>query len=133
MRPGAGRPAPGVGLLRGSRLRRGFVRDLVRLPRGRAAARRCRACAGHDPERGRQRATYDLVVENDGNTRATCRLSVVDSSNRLGARFDPPAWLAMRDIYGDVADAPAFRDAFSRWLGALWSDGTEAVLRRYLG
>ena len=39
----------------------------------------------------------------------------------------------MRDIYGDVADAAPFRDAFSRWLGALWSDGTEAVLRRYLG
>ena len=39
----------------------------------------------------------------------------------------------MRDIYGAVADAPAFRDAFARWLRALWSDGTEAVLRRYLG
>ena len=39
----------------------------------------------------------------------------------------------MRDIYGAVADAPAFRDAFARWLGALWSDGTEATLRRYLG
>ena len=44
------------------------------------------------------------------------------------ARLDPPAWLAMRDIYGATADAPAFRDAFARWLGALWSDGTEATL-----
>ena len=34
----------------------------------------------------------------------------------------------MRDIYGATADAPAFRDAFARWLGALWSDGTEATL-----
>ena len=48
------------------------------------------------------------------------------------ARDDPAAWLAMRDIYGATADAPAFRDAFSRWLRALWSDGTEATLRRYL-
>ena len=34
----------------------------------------------------------------------------------------------MRDIYGATADAPAFRDAFARWLRALWSDGTEATL-----
>ena len=38
----------------------------------------------------------------------------------------------MRDIYGRVADAPAFRDAFAAWLRALWSDGTAATLRRYL-
>ncbi len=49
------------------------------------------------------------------------------------ARLDPAAWLAMRDIYGGVADAPAFREPFARWLGALWSDGTETTLRRYLG
>jgi mannitol 2-dehydrogenase len=48
------------------------------------------------------------------------------------ARLDPAAWLAMRDIYGQTADAPAFRDAFARWLAALWKDGTEATLRRYL-
>ncbi len=49
------------------------------------------------------------------------------------ARQDPHAWLGMRDIYGATADAPAFRDAFSGWLRALWSDGTAATLRRYLG
>jgi mannitol 2-dehydrogenase len=49
------------------------------------------------------------------------------------AKEDPAAWLAMRDIYGATADAPAFTDAFGRWLRALWSDGTEATLRRYLG
>ncbi|HRO10684.1 mannitol dehydrogenase family protein [Amaricoccus sp.] len=49
------------------------------------------------------------------------------------ARIDPPAWLAMRDIYGAVADAPAFRDAFTRWLATLWSDGTETTLKRYIG
>ena len=30
----------------------------------------------------------------------------------------PAAWLAMRDIYGATADAPAFRDAFAGWLRA---------------
>ncbi len=49
------------------------------------------------------------------------------------ARDDPAAWLAMRDIYGTTAEAPAFTEAFARWLRALWSDGTEATLRRYLG
>ena len=49
------------------------------------------------------------------------------------ARTDPAAWLAMRDVYGAVADAPAFRDAFAAHLAALWQDGTEAVLRRFLG
>lgn len=49
------------------------------------------------------------------------------------ARQDPLAWLEMRDIYGATADAPAFRDAFSGWLRALWSDGTAATLKRYLG
>ena len=44
----------------------------------------------------------------------------------------PAAWLAMRDIYGGTADAPAFRDSFAGWLRALWADGTAATLRRYL-
>jgi mannitol 2-dehydrogenase len=48
------------------------------------------------------------------------------------ARSDPAAWLAMGDIYGAVAEAPAFREAFSSHLRALWAEGTEAVLRRYL-
>ena len=49
------------------------------------------------------------------------------------AKSNPAAWLSMADIYGRTAQAPAFADAFARWLGALWADGTEATLRRYLG
>jgi mannitol 2-dehydrogenase len=49
------------------------------------------------------------------------------------ARSDPAAWLGMRDIYGDLAEAPVFARAFGDSLRALWADGTEAVLRRYLG
>jgi mannitol 2-dehydrogenase len=48
------------------------------------------------------------------------------------ARDDPAAWLSMADIYGRTVEAPAFRDAFGRWLQALWSDGTAATLQRYL-
>lgn len=49
------------------------------------------------------------------------------------ARSDPMAWLAMGDIYGAVAEAPAFREAFAAHLRALWAEGTEEVLRRYIG
>lgn len=40
---------------------------------------------------GRRRATYDVVVDNHGNTVASCRLSLVDHSGRLDAIFDPPS------------------------------------------
>ena len=49
------------------------------------------------------------------------------------ARADPMAWLGMADIYGATAEAPAFRDAFSAHLLRLWSEGTAATLRRYVG
>lgn len=48
------------------------------------------------------------------------------------ARSDPAAWLAMGDIYGSVAEAPNFREAFGAHLRALWAEGTESVLRRYV-
>ena len=49
------------------------------------------------------------------------------------ARAQPSAWLAMDDIYGAVGESPVFRASFAEWLTGLWSDGTEASLRRYLG
>lgn len=48
------------------------------------------------------------------------------------ARADPMAWLAMEDIFGEVGRSDVFRAAFAGALEALWQDGTEAVLRRYL-
>ena len=51
----------------------------------------------------------------------------------LAAKSDPMAWLSMRDIYGDTAEAPAFRDAFARWLHQLDREGAEATLKAYLG
>jgi hypothetical protein len=41
--------------------------------------------------RGRRGATFDMMLENKGNTLATCRLHLVDPSGRLDGEFDPPA------------------------------------------
>jgi len=48
------------------------------------------------------------------------------------AKADPAAWLAMADIYGDLAKNPAFITAFSNALNTLWKIGTRATLERYL-
>ncbi len=48
------------------------------------------------------------------------------------ARSDPRAFLAMRDIFGVLADHPAYVAAFSGALGALWSKGVRATLADYL-
>lgn len=50
----------------------------------------------------------------------------------LAAKTDPAAWLAMADIYGDLGADAGFSAAFAHALNALWTDGTEAVLTRYL-
>ena len=48
------------------------------------------------------------------------------------AKDDPAAFLGLRDIFGDVADAPLFRERFETALRRLWRDGTRATLQRYL-
>ncbi|BBE74008.1 mannitol dehydrogenase family protein [Oharaeibacter diazotrophicus] len=78
----------------------------------------CRYCAG----------TTDSGAVTAPNDPAWDRLQAA----ALAARDDPAAFLAMRDIFGAVADAPAFRDRFAATLAALWRDGTAETLRRYL-
>jgi mannitol 2-dehydrogenase len=48
------------------------------------------------------------------------------------ARQDPRAWLAMRNILGDLGDDPRYVSAFSHALDALWRDGTRATLAGYI-
>ncbi|MBA3326288.1 MAG: mannitol dehydrogenase family protein [Rhodobacteraceae bacterium] len=84
-----------------------------------ATALWCRYCAGAT-DSGRATEPND---PNWARLQATAR----------AARSDPAAWLAMSDIYGTTAAAPAFRDAFAGQLKALWAEGTEATLKRYLG
>jgi hypothetical protein len=42
-------------------------------------------------QKGRRSAVYDLIVENAGNTRATCRLGFSEVTKRLTATIDPPS------------------------------------------
>ena len=48
------------------------------------------------------------------------------------AKADAGAWLEMTDIYGDVAKSATFREAFSKTLAMLWTDGTKVTLERYI-
>ncbi|MEZ5824201.1 MAG: mannitol dehydrogenase family protein [Geminicoccaceae bacterium] len=49
------------------------------------------------------------------------------------ARERPRAWLEQRHVYGDLADARPFADAFERWLGMIWQNGTRAALQHHAG
>jgi hypothetical protein len=42
-------------------------------------------------QRARRRALFEFMVENHGNTLASCRLRLIDPSNRVDGNFDPPA------------------------------------------
>jgi len=48
------------------------------------------------------------------------------------AREDPKAFLALRDIFGELADSPTYVAAFSAALSSLWSRGVRATLADYL-
>lgn len=47
------------------------------------------------------------------------------------ARSRPLAWLEQRAIYGDLAAATPFAEAFERWLSLIWAEGTRAALSRH--
>ena len=51
----------------------------------------CRLVPLQPVQRARHRATYEFMVENHGNTVASCRLHLVDSTGRVDGDFDPPA------------------------------------------
>ena len=48
------------------------------------------------------------------------------------ARGDPLAFLKLRDIFGDLAENPAYVKAFSAALSSLWSKGVRSTLADYL-
>ncbi len=54
-------------------------------------------------------------------------------STAVQARDAPDAWLALSQVYGDLAGAAAFADAFADWLRLIWSEGCAQALRAYLG
>lgn len=50
----------------------------------------------------------------------------------IAAKTDPGAFLALSDIFGDVAQSPLFRKRFSNALAMLWTHGTRDTLQAYL-
>ncbi|WP_102108477.1 mannitol dehydrogenase family protein [Oceaniglobus roseus] len=51
----------------------------------------------------------------------------------LAAKEDPAAFLALSDVFGDLAAAPRFVEAFSASLRRLWQDGVRETVRVYAG
>jgi hypothetical protein len=51
----------------------------------------CRIVALQPIQRSRHRATFEFMVENHGNTVTSCRLHLVDPTERVDGDFDPPA------------------------------------------
>ncbi|MFG6564382.1 mannitol dehydrogenase family protein [Sulfitobacter sp. 1A13421] len=47
------------------------------------------------------------------------------------ARMRPEAWLEQDRLYGDLAQAEAFRDAFVAWLTLIWDEGAVAAMDAY--
>jgi mannitol 2-dehydrogenase len=78
----------------------------------------CRYCSG-ETESGA------MIAPNDPSWE---RLQAAAKS----ARGSPSAFLAMRDIFGDLAENPAYVGAFSGALSALWKQGVRATLAGYL-
>ncbi|GHA17850.1 mannitol 2-dehydrogenase [Devosia pacifica] len=48
------------------------------------------------------------------------------------ARDNPAAWLEMVDIYGNLGQEQRFAEPFAKALEALWRDGTQKTVTRYL-
>lgn len=78
----------------------------------------CRACAG-TTEAGELLEVEDAQA---GRLRAAAE----------AARAAPDAFLGLRDVFGDLADAGAFRRAFAAALDSLWRSGTRATLASYV-
>ena len=78
----------------------------------------CRYCYG-ETESGK------AIAPNDDNWD---RLQ----THARAARERPEAYLDMRDIFGELATTPAYVEAFSKALRALWRQGVRATLDDYL-
>ena len=48
------------------------------------------------------------------------------------SRTSPSAFLALHDVFGDLADSPEFRSAFETTLASLWRDGVAKTVAGYV-
>ncbi|MGI9399829.1 MAG: mannitol dehydrogenase family protein [Rhizobiaceae bacterium] len=78
----------------------------------------CRYCAGID-ENGSEILIEDIAAD---------RLK----AQAMAAKSEPSRFLEMHEIFGSLNEKPIFVDAFSERLNALWRDGTQATLQKYL-
>ena len=110
----------------GSARHPGFVLPIVRdqLAAGRSVvglalveALWARMCAG----------TREDGSEIEANDPMWASLSAV----ALEAKSRPQAWLEQSRLYGDLADAQPFADAFEMWLNLIWAQGCEAAMAHY--
>jgi mannitol 2-dehydrogenase len=98
-----------------ARLERGQSVDGLAL----VSAAWCRYCAG----------ITDSGATIEANDDAWPRLAAAARA----ASHDPRAWLAMKDVYGNVGEHPAFVAAFTTALGTIAGDGTARALAAYAG
>lgn len=78
-----------------------------------------RMCDGHREDGSR-------IEPNDPNWDQLTRTARI-------AKERPLAWLEQGELYGNLAAAGPFAEAFERWLSMIWRDGTKAVLDSYSG
>lgn len=78
----------------------------------------CRYCQG-ETESGQP------IAPNDPNWERLTRQA-------RQARVTPESWIAMRDVYGDLAEDTRFREAFGQALQGIWQSGTRASIDAYL-
>ena len=78
----------------------------------------CRYCAG-TTESG------SVIHLDDPN-------AAVLAEAALAAKERPQAFLELKSIFGELAEAPDFVEAFSSALKSIWTDGTAATLERYI-
>ena len=83
-----------------------------------ASAFWCRYCAG----------TTDSGATIAQNDPAWDRLQPIARA----AKANPEAWLAMGDIFGNLAKDESYVRSFSNALTSIWRDGTQATLQAYL-
>ena len=54
------------------------------------------------------------------------------SERAAAARHNATAWLQMPQVYGDLAAHTRFAGAFAAWLSAIYDDGVEVTVKKYL-
>ena len=66
------------------------------------------------------------IAPNDPNWEAL-------QSRAKAARTTPAAWIAMEQVYGDLAQNADFVARFAEALDFVWANGVDAALSRYIG